>query len=82
MNINHEKGMVTYVMRTGGTFVRSKMSLAQAKVIVKTSKNVEETEKRGYGMEICVDDKYFFPVKPVVEDAPKSSEKETDEVAK
>ena len=60
--IKSEKGIVTYVMRTGGTFVRSTMPLATAKRIVKNCKNVEETDKRGYGMEICADDKYFFPM--------------------
>lgn len=73
MKIKHEKGIVTYVMRTGGTFVRSKMSLAQASVMVKNSENVEETDKRGYGMEICVDDTYFFPM---VEKAKKSEDTE------
>ena len=62
MKIKNEKGIVTYVMRTGGTFVKSTMALAYAKRIVKCSKNVEETDKRGFGMEICVDDKYFFPM--------------------
>lgn len=76
MKIKHEKGIVTYVMRTGGTFVRSKMSLAQASVMVKNSENVEETDKRGYGMEICVDDTYFFPM---VEKAKKSEDTEVAE---
>lgn len=67
MKIKHDKGIVTYVMRTGCTFVRGKMALAYANRMVKHNKNVEETDKRGYGMEICVDDKYFFPV---VENAP------------
>ena len=63
MQIKHEKGKVIYVMRTGGTFVKSTMPLAHAKLLMRCSKNVEETDKRGFGMEICVDDKYFFPVK-------------------
>lgn len=62
--IKHENGKVTYIMRTGGTFVKSNMPLSYAQVIVKRSKNVEETDKRGFGIEICVDDKYFFPVEP------------------
>lgn len=62
--IKHENGKVTYIMRTGGTFVKSNMPLAYANAIVKRSKNVEETDKRGFGIEICVDDKYFFPVEP------------------
>lgn len=76
MNIKHEKGVVTYVMRTGSTFVRSKMTLAQAKVMVKTGNHVEETDKRGYGVEICVDDTYFFPM---VEKAKKSEDTEVAE---
>lgn len=79
MNIKNEKGVVTYVMRTGGTFVRSKMSLAQASVIVKTGDNVEETDKRGYGVEICVDDTYFFPVE---KKAKKKVTEETEETEK
>ena len=68
MKIKHEKGTVTYVMRAGSGYVRSKMPLGYANSIVKISKNVEETDKRGYGMEICVDDKYFFPIeKPLNE---------------
>lgn len=66
MKIKHEKGIVRYVMRAGATFVRSTMPLAYANRMVKHSKNVEETNKRGFGVEICVDDKYFFPVVPEV----------------
>ena len=69
MNIKHEKGKVTYVMRTGKNFVRNYMPLAHAKAIIKRSKNVEETDKRGYGTEICVDDKYFFPMEEPVKKA-------------
>ena len=65
--IKHEKGTVTYVMRTGKTFVKSTMPLTYAQAIVSRSKDVEETDKRGYAMEICVDDKYFFPVEPDAE---------------
>ena len=64
--IKHEKGKVTYVMRTGGNFVKNYMPLAYAKALVKRSKNVEETDKRGCGMEISVDDKYFFPIEEEV----------------
>lgn len=77
MKLKHEKGIVTYVMRTGGTFVRSKMSLAQANVMVKNSEDVEETDKRGYGVEICVNDTYFFPVE---KKAKKKETEETEEV--
>ena len=62
--IKHKDGKVTYVMRTGKTFVRANMSLAYAQSIIKRGKNVEETDKRGFGVEICVDDKYFFPIDP------------------
>lgn len=78
MKIKHEKGKVTYVMRTGKTFVRNHMPLAYAQSIINRSKDVEETDKRGCGIEICVNDKYFFPVEP---EAPKQRKKETsDEV--
>ena len=72
--IKHEKGKVKYVMRTGGTFVRSTMPLSQAKVMIKLSKEVEETDKRGFGMEICVNDKYFFPMKEKEPIAPEVEE--------
>lgn len=73
-NIKHEKGKVTYVMRTGENFVKSTMPLAYAKSLVKRGKDVEEKDARGYGVEICVDDTYFFPVEP----APRK--KDSDEV--
>ena len=75
--IKHENGKVIYVMRTGKTFVRNHMPLAYAQSIINRGKNVEETDKRGYGIEICVDDKYFFPME---QKAPKTKKKETDEV--
>ena len=62
MNIKHEKGKVTYAMRTGENFVKSHMPLAHAKSIVRCGKSVEEVDKRGCGVELCVDDKYFFPI--------------------
>lgn len=74
--IKHEKGKVTYCMRTGGNYVKSTMPLAYAQSLVNRGTEVEETDKRGYGVEICVNDKYFFPVEP--EKAPK---KNVDEVA-
>lgn len=64
--IKHEKGKVTYVMRTGKNFVKNQMPLAYATAIMKRSKNVEETDKRGCGTEICVNDKYFFPIEEPV----------------
>lgn len=77
MTIKNEKGIVTYVMRTGATFVRSTMPLATAKSIMRRGKEVEETDKRGFGTEICVDDKYFFPVAP----SKKQDEEKVNEVA-
>jgi hypothetical protein len=77
--IKHENGKVIYVMRTGGTFVRNHMPLAYAQSIVNRGKNVEETDKRGYGMEICVDDKYFFPMEIKVSKEKKSDDTEVTE---
>ena len=74
MKIKSEKGKVTFVMRTGKTFVKNTMALAYAKAIVKRSKNVKETDERGHGMEICVDDKYFFPVVEEKEEASVNAE--------
>lgn len=49
-------------MRVGKkTFVKSEMSLARAKAIVNRAKESEVTAARGYGMEIAVDNTYFFP---------------------
>ena len=79
MNIKHEKGKVTYVMRTGEQFVKNIMPLAHAKSLMKRGKNVEETDKRGCGMEICVDDKYFFPI---VEEKAEKAESTDAEVEK
>lgn len=60
-DIKHEKGVVTYAMRTGKVFVKNKMRIAFANAIVKRGKDVEISDKRGYGQEVCVDDTYFFP---------------------
>ena len=77
MNIKHENGLVTFVMRTGKVYVKATTSLAHAKSVVEKGENVEETNKRGFGKEICVDDKYFFPI---AENKPKKREK-TEEVS-
>lgn len=79
--IKSEKGIVTYIMRTGGTFVKSTMPLSTAKRICSQSKDVVETDKRGYGVEICVNDKYFFPIESDAEETSKPRKrKRTDEV--
>lgn len=78
MNIKHSDGMVTFVMRAGKDFVRSQMPLANAVAITTAGKEVGETDKRGFGTELCVDDTYFFPIdtpKPVR----KCKKKETTE---
>lgn len=75
-NIKHNKGKVTYVMRTGKTFVRNTMTIGYARLIISRGKNVEEVDKRGVGVEICVDNKYFFPVEVEKEEpTPKKSKK-------
>lgn len=62
MKIKSTNGKVTYATRVGkNTFVKSEMPLAQAKAIVNRAKESELTDNRGYGMEIAVDDTYFFP---------------------
>lgn len=62
MKIKHTKGKVSYAMRVGKkTFVKSEMPLALAKGILRHAKNTELSDERGYGMEIVVDDNYFFP---------------------
>ena len=78
--IRSEKGIVKYAMRTGEVFVKSTMFLAYANRIMNTGKSVELSDKRGYGMEICVDDHYFFPadIEPDTEVA--DIEPDTDEV--
>ena len=57
MKIKHKNGVVTFVMRTGKSLVRSQMTLASAMSIVNHGKEV--VEKDG---QIAVDDTYFFPV--------------------
>jgi len=70
MNIKHTDGMVTFIMRTGKDFVKSQMPLANAVAIQNAGKEVVETDKRGFGVELCVDDTYFFPI-----DTPKETPK-------
>ena len=60
--IKSENGKVIYAMRTGKVFVKSVMYLTYAEKIVETGDNVEVSDKRGYGKEICVDGTYFFPI--------------------
>ena len=59
--VKSENGSVDYAMRTGSVFVKSKMPIALAEYHITTGTNVELSDKRGYGQEICVDDTYFFP---------------------
>lgn len=69
MKIKSTNGKVTYAMRVGKkTFVKSEMPLAQAKGILRRAKESELTDTRGYGMEIAVDDTYFFPADTTKED--------------
>jgi hypothetical protein len=56
MKIKHDNGMVTFLMRTGKTFVRHKMPVISAQYIINRGKDV--IEKDG---QIIVDDTYFFP---------------------
>lgn len=69
MKIKHENGMVTFIMRTGNSLVRSQMPIGSAMGIVNNGKTV--TEKNG---QIIVDDTYFFPAVAV----PKSRKKQTE----
>lgn len=54
-------GKVTFAMRTGSVFVKNTTLLAHANRILRNGTNVEISNSRGYGNEICVDDTYFFP---------------------
>lgn len=63
MKIQHENGLVTFLMRTGTDLVRSQMTLASALGKINHAKTLEEKDGQ-----IIVDDKFFFPM----EDAPKS----------
>lgn len=56
MNIKHENGIVTFLMRTGKDMVRSTMAIGSAQSIVNKGKEVVESDNR-----IIVDDTYFFP---------------------
>lgn len=57
MKIKHENGMVTFIMKTGKSLVRSQMTIGSAMGLVNHGNNV--VEKDG---QIIVDDTYFFPV--------------------
>ena len=72
MKLITENGMVTFVMKTGKDKVRSKMSIADAYRVMKSGKEVVETDT-----EVIVDDTYFFPV----ELEKKSRKKKDDEVS-
>lgn len=62
MKIKHTNGKVTFAMRVGeNTFVKSETNLAFAHAILNRGKKKEVTDSRGYGMEIAVDNTYFFP---------------------
>ena len=62
MKIKHTKNRVTYAMRVDkDRFVKTETSLAFANAILNRGKEKELSDKRGYGMEIVVDDTYFFP---------------------
>lgn len=76
MKIKHTKGKVTYALRVGKrTFVKSEISLAQAKAILRRAKESELTDARGYGMEIAVDDTYFFPADTTQKEASEEESK-------
>jgi hypothetical protein len=56
-------------------FVKNMTCVSFAQMILDNSKNVERTSKRGYGMEIAVDDTYFFPA-DIIEDVEEPTEDE------
>lgn len=59
MNIQHENGLVTFLMRTGTDLVRSQMTLASALGKVNQAKTIIEMDGQ-----IIVDDSFFFPIEP------------------
>lgn len=61
-HIKSKGGKVTYAMRTGNVFVKTTTLLAHANRLLRNGNNVEISDSRGYGKEICVDDTYFFPM--------------------
>ena len=80
-NVKHSNGKVTYAMRTGKVFVKSEMLLSLANYYITTGKDVTLSDKRGYGMEICVDDTYFFPAMDDLDAKVEEMIADTDEVA-
>lgn len=70
MNIKHENGMVTFLMRAGKDFVRSQMTIGSATGIINNGKSVVEENDQ-----IIVDDTYFFPSAP----ESRKKKKESDE---
>ena len=59
--IKSENGTVIYAMRAGSVYVKSSMTLAMANRLRTISDDVRVSDKRGRGLELCVDDTYFFP---------------------
>lgn len=60
-HIKSDGSKVTFAMRTGKVFVTITTLLTHANRILRNGKDVEISDARGYGKEICVDDTYFFP---------------------
>ena len=62
MKIKSTNGTVSFAMRVGkDKFVKSETNLAYAQSVLNRGKDTKLTDERGYGMEIAVDDTYFFP---------------------
>lgn len=57
MEIKHENGMVTFLMRTGKDLVRSQMTIGSANAKIVRAKTLEEKDGQ-----LIVDDTYFFPI--------------------
>ena len=70
MKIKHEKGIVTFLMRTGKDLVRGQMTIGFATALVNKGTSVVEEDNQ-----IIVDDTYFFPTIP----EPRKKHKESEE---
>ena len=74
MNIKHENGIVTFLMRTGKDLVRSTMTIGSAMGIVNKGKEITENDNQ-----VIVDDTYFFPALATSKSRKKQTEEKEDE---
>ena len=61
MKIKSEKGIVTFLMKTGKDLVRSTMGVGYADTLLQNAKSKEQVSIGGEKM-VLVDNKYYLPI--------------------